>query len=144
MPLFKHDVGQSVGTVTRLALLLLLIVAACGSDSGDRSPGVGGTEELVAGITASDSGESFTLRHGDETSLRLSSEYLWSEPDVRGEAVELARVDHVQDPGYSEWLVSGERPGTATISSLGTPACAGQHGCPDEPVRFQVTITVAE
>jgi predicted secreted protein len=95
-------------------------------------------------ITAADSGRSFTLAPGDETSLRLSSGYVWSEPTVSSGAVVLSRVDYLQDPGFSEWLVRAASPGTATISSLGEPACAGQQGCPDEPLRFQVTITVAE
>ena len=80
---------------------------------------------------------------GGQTSLSLSSEYVWDEPVVEGDAVELGRVDYLQDPGFSEWTVGGVRPGTAAISSLGTPACDGEHGCPDEPVRFRVTITVA-
>jgi hypothetical protein len=97
-------------------------------------------------INAADSGWTFELllAASAETSLRLSSEYSWEEPAVSGDAVELSPVDYLQDPGFSEWLVRAVRPGSATISSAGTPACAGQHGCPDEPISFRVTITVAE
>jgi hypothetical protein len=154
MPLFKHAakraaVRQSVGVVTRIALLLVLpLVAACGGAEPGAEPTSTGAEATTPqtgdAITAADSRRSFTLAPGDETSLRLSSAYVWSEPEVSGGAVELSPVDYFQDPGFSEWLVRAAAPGTATISSLGEPACAGQQGCPDEPLRFQVTITVAE
>jgi hypothetical protein len=132
--------------VVSLLLVVLTASAGCGgsdpptpADTGSDAP------EAEAGdaITASDSGRSFTLEAGGETSLRLSSEYLWEEPAVEGDAIELSRVDYLQDPGFSEWVMRGVGPGAATISSLGTPACDGEHGCPDEPVRFRVTITVA-
>jgi hypothetical protein len=132
--------------VRRSVLLAVLALAACGGD-GDRSPGAGtggAADEPPEAITALDSGESFALAAGAEIPLRLSSEYLWEDPVVEGGAVGLSRVDYLRDPGFSEWIVSGARPGTATISSLGSPACAGQHGCPDEAVRFRVTITVSE
>ena len=129
----------------RLIPLLVLALAACGGDGAGSSEPDTGTAPADApdAITAADSGESFALAAGAEVSLRLTSEYLWGEPVVEGDAVELARVDYLQDPGFSEWVVRGARPGTATISSLGEPACAGQHGCPDESARFRVTITVA-
>ncbi|HXV34659.1 MAG TPA: hypothetical protein VD769_11670 [Gaiellaceae bacterium] len=131
--------------VALCALLLLPAFAACGGD-GPGAPETGGGSVPDAppeAITAADSGRSFALDAGAEVPLRLSSEYLWSEPQVEGDAVELSRVDYLQDPGFSEWIVLGVTPGTAAVSSLGEPACAGQHGCPDEPVRFLVTITVA-
>lgn len=93
-------------------------------------------------ITEADSGEEISLPVGGETNLRLSSEYVWSEPVVEGDAVTLARVDYLQDPGFSEWVVSGAAAGEASISAVGEPACAGEDGCPDEPLRFQVRITV--
>ena len=134
--------------VLALLVVALPLLAACGGD--DSSPGSTTGEDAApppetgGAITAADTGETFTLLPGDETSLRLSSEYSWEEPEVDGEAVELSPVEYLQDPGFSEWVVRGTRPGTATISSLGTPACEGEHGCPDEPARFHVTITVAE
>jgi hypothetical protein len=130
-----------------LFVVVLSLVASCGGgDSPAGSPtGEGGAPAPETGraITANDSGETFTLAPGAETSLRLSSEYVWEEPALDGDAVELSPVDYIQDPGFSEWLVRGARPGTVTISSLCEPACDGEHGCPDEAVRFQVTITVA-
>ena len=129
-------------------LALALLLAACGGEgsSGGEGGDTGGGASEVApdAITAPDSGKSFELADGDEASLRLSSEYVWSEPVVEGDAIEVSRVDYLQDPGFSEWLVRAVSPGGATISSLGEPTCAGEHGCPDEAVRFQVTITVAK
>jgi hypothetical protein len=61
---------------------------------------------------------------------------------VRGDAVDLARVDYFQDPGFSDWAVLAVRPGTATISARGNPRRAGQERCPDEPLRFVIEITV--
>ncbi len=61
---------------------------------------------------------------------------------MRGDAVELVRVDYLQDPGFAEWTVLAVQPGTATIAARGTPACAGQEGCRDAPLRFQLEITV--
>lgn len=122
--------------------LVVLALVACG---GGEDPVSGdGASEAPESITADASGETFMLAPGAETSLRLSSEYVWDEPVVSGDAVELSPVAYLQDPGFSEWLVRAVGTGSATISSLGTPACAGQHDCPDEQFRFQVTITVAE
>jgi hypothetical protein len=140
--------------MSRFALALLLVLpllAACGggddpaaeqTTSGPGAPVP--APETGDAITAADSGREFALARGGETNLRLSSEYMWSDPVVEGDAIELIPVDYLQDPGFREWLVHALGPGTATVSSLGEPACEGEHGCPDEPVRFQVTITVAE
>jgi hypothetical protein len=134
-----------VTPVLLCALALLPGLEGCGEDA-PREGGGGGQvpppREAPGTITEADAGESFTLSVGTETILRLSSEYTWSEPAVRGDAVELTRVDYIQDPGFSEWLVRGLQPGMTTIAAEGTPACAGQEGCADEPLRFQVTITV--
>jgi hypothetical protein len=125
--------------------LLAMLVDGC-SEEPSREGGAGETAPppppAPQTITEVDSGESFTLAPGSETRLRLSGEYVWSEPTVRGDAVELARVDYFQDPGFSEWTVLAVRPGTATIAARGTPACTGQKRCPDAPLRFQMEITV--
>jgi hypothetical protein len=146
MPLFNHAspcaaVRQSLRIVLRLLPLLVILLAAC----GESGTGAGGDPtQAPDAITAPDSGATFELAPGMETSLRLSSEYDWSEPVVEGAAVVLTPVDYFQDPGFSEWLVRAARAGTATISSVGEPACQGEHGCPDEPFRFQVRITIGE
>jgi hypothetical protein len=136
--------------VTRRTLyviaLLVVLVDGCGKDPS-REGGAGDTESpphaAPPTITEVDSRKSFTLSRGSETSLRLSGQYAWSEPTVRGDAVELARVDYFQDPGFSEWAVLAVQPGTATIAARGTPACAGRGRCPAEPLRFQIEIIVA-
>jgi hypothetical protein len=128
------------------SFLFAVLGGGCGEDSARE----GGAAETTRPprpapqtITEVDSGDSFTLGLGSETRLRLSGKYEWSEPTVRGDAVELAPVDYFQDPGFSEWTVLGARAGTETIAARGTPACAGQERCADEPLRFRVEITVA-
>ena len=79
---------------------------------------------------------------GSGTSLRLSGQYVWTEPTLDGDSVELARVDYFQDPGFSEWAVLAVQPGTATIAACGNPQCADQEPCPDGPLRFEIEITV--
>lgn len=120
--------------MTRLALcifgLTAVLVDGCGEGPSRAAPRT---------ITEADSGASFALAPGAETRLRLPGDYEWSEPAVRGEAVALARVDYLQDPGYSEWTVTAVRPGMATIATRGTPAA----GRPGAPLRFEVEITVA-
>ena len=136
--------------MTRLVLCVIALLAVLVDGCGEEASREGGAGETAPPpraapqtITEVDSGESFTLAPGSETRLRLSGEYVWSEPTVRGDAVELARVDYFQDPGFSEWTVLAVQPGTATIAARGTPACAGQQRCPDAPLRFQIEITVA-
>jgi predicted secreted protein len=127
--------------VTRLAIcvfaLLPLAVDGCGGEASPES-GAGETASQARAapetITEADNGEAFMLRLGSATSLRLSGNN-WNEPTVRGDAVELVRVDYFQDPGYSEWLLRAVRPGTATITARGTQAAA--------PLRFRIEITVA-
>jgi predicted secreted protein len=126
--------------------LLALLLDGCGEEAS-REGGAGETSPRPRAapqtITEADSGESFRLSADSETRLRLSGEYVWSEPSVHGNAVELTRVDYFRDPGFSEWAVRAVQPGTARIEARGTPACAGQERCPDAPLRFQVEITVA-
>jgi hypothetical protein len=157
MPLFKHDarrpaVRHSVPVVLRVALLALALIplAACADDDGSSPAGepVGTSEPAPAPqqspqvITEADSGASYALPMGGETSLRLSSDWVWEEPVVDGDAVQLAPVNYIQDPGFTEWLVTAVAAGEATITSSGTAACAGQDGCADGPQDFQVRITV--
>jgi hypothetical protein len=136
--------------MTRPALCVLALLAVLAEGCGEEAARERGTGAAPSprpaprAITEADSGEAFTLAPGAETSLRLSGDYEWSEPAVEGEAVQLARVDYFQDPGFSEWAVLGVRPGTATIAARGTPACDPRSkACPSAPLRFQVKIVVA-
>jgi hypothetical protein len=156
MPLFKHDasraaVRQPVADVLRVALLALALVplAACAQDEAsgpaEEPASTGAGQEPLPSpqiITEADSGGTFSLPVGGETTLRLSSDWVWEEPVVEGDAVSLAVVNYIQDPGFSEWVVLGDRPGDATIAASGRAACAGQDGCADGPQDFQVRITV--
>jgi hypothetical protein len=159
MPLFKHDAGraavrQPVWAVVRVAVLALLLVplAACSGDeaSGPAEEPSPSTSEPAPPrqspqvLTEADSGAAVALPTGGETSLRLSSDWVWSEPVVDGDAVSLAVVNYIQDPGFSEWVVTAVEPGEATIASSGTAACAGQDGCAVGPQDFQVRITVEQ
>ena len=135
--------------MTRLVVCVLALIAVLAGGCGDEPPRDGDAAETARPprpapqtITEAADGSSFRLAPGSETRLRLSGEYEWSEPNVRGGAVELTRVDYLQDPGFSEWTVLAVRTGTATIAARGTPACAGQ-GCPDSPLRFEIELTVA-
>lgn len=134
-----------------IVLALLPVLAACGGEEEAAPPVGSGTTPTETGeppqqppeaITEADSGEEIALPVGGETNLRLTSEYVWDEPVVEGDAVTLTRVDYIQDPGFREWVVTAAAAGEATISALGEPACAGQDGCPDESLRFQVRVTV--
>lgn len=134
--------------VARLALSVVALLSALGGCGDEPSQEAGSGESAPspraapAVVTEADSGGSFLLSLGSETTLRLSGEYVWSEPRTTGGAVELVRVDYLQDPGFSEWVVEAVRPGTATVAATGRPACAGEEGCPEEPARFEVTMTV--
>ena len=124
------------------------LFGACGDDasvgegSGESTP-LPPPKQAPQVITEEDSGSTVTLPVAGETNLRLSSEYVWGEPVVRGEAVQLARVDYLRDPGFSEWVVTAVAPGKATIVAAGEPACSGQEGCDDTALVVEVTITVA-
>ena len=137
--------------VLRAALLALALLAlpACSQDEAfgpaEEPASTGAGQEPLQSpqiITEADSGVSFSLPVGGETTLRLSSDWVWDEPVVDGDAVSFAVVNYIQDPGFSEWVVVADTPGEATISSTGKAACAGQDGCADGPQDFQVRITV--
>jgi predicted secreted protein len=129
--------------------LLLLPLAACAADESSspvEEPTSTGAAQAPRQspqvITEADSEAAFSLPVGGETTLRLSSDWLWDEPVVDGDAVQLAVVNYLQDPGFSEWVVMAVEPGEATITSAGRAACAGQDGCADGPQDFRVRITV--
>jgi hypothetical protein len=141
--------------VVRVAVLavVLLPLAGCSGDdaSGPAAEPSPSTSEPAPAprqspqvLTEADSDATIALPTGGETSLRLSSDWVWSEPVVDGDAVQLATVNYLQDPGFSEWVVTPVAPGEATITSSGTAACAGQDGCAVGPRDFQVTITVEQ
>ena len=138
--------------IRELCCAVALVPALFGACGEDAPVGEGGGESTKPAsppkqapqvITEEDSGSTVMLPVGGETNLRLSSAYVWGEPAVRGEAVQLARVDYLRDPGFSEWVVMAVAPGKATIVAAGEPACSGQEGCDDTALVVEVTITVA-
>lgn len=143
---------MAVVHVAVLALVLLPLAACSGDEASGpaEEPSPSTSEPAPAprqspqALTEADSGATIALPTGGETSLRLSSDWVWSEPVVDGDAVQLATVNYLQDPGFSEWVVTAVAPGEATITSSGTAACAGQDGCAVRPQDFQVTITVEQ
>jgi len=148
-------VRHPVWVVVRTALLALVLLplAACGGDeaSGPAEEPAASTSQPVPPprqspqvLTEADSGATIALPTGGETSLRLSSDWVWEEPVVDGDAVQLVPVNYLRDPGFSEWIVMAVAPGEATITSSGTAACAGQDGCAVGPQDFQVRITVEQ
>jgi predicted secreted protein len=139
----------SLCPVLRVAVLAFLLLPALASCADSESAPPTETTETAPPprqspqvITEADSGASFSLPVGGDTTLRLSSDWVWEEPVVDGDAVSLAVVNYIQDPGFSEWVVTADAPGEAAISSSGRAACAGQDGCADGPQDFQVRITV--
>ena len=131
------------------AAIVPALFGACGEDApvgeggGESTTPAPPPKEAPQVITEEDDGSTVMLPIGGETNLRLSSDYVWGEPVVRGEAVQVARVDYLQDPGFSEWVVTAVSPGKATLLAAGEPACSGQEGCDDRPLVVEVTIAVA-
>jgi predicted secreted protein len=134
-------------------LLLLLVPLGCGGDDAPEEESVPETEtgtrsvdvaeEAPEVITEDDDGTAFTLRVGEDTLLRLTSEYVWDEPFVGGASLRLDRVDYLQDPGYAEWIVNAVDTGIGLIATVGEPQCPeGGDDCPDDPRDFQVRIIV--
>jgi hypothetical protein len=112
------------------------LMSGCGDDASRE--GRPAARPAPPAITDAANGRSFTLSQGAETALRLPGGYEWGEPAVRGQAVELIRVDYFQDPGFSEWTVRAVQPGTATIAAHGTRDGRGA------PLDFRVEITVSQ
>jgi hypothetical protein len=94
----------------------------------------------VNALTEADDGRTMTLQVGDEVSLRLSHGHAWDEPRVEGEGIELAPVNYLVDPGFTEWLISAISPDTSVVVATGTPACAEATDCPPTTVRIEVRV----
>lgn len=130
------------------AAIVPALFGACGEDgsvgegSGESTTPAPPPQQAPQVITEEDNGTTVTLPVGSETNLRLPSDYVWGEPGVRGEAVQVARVDYLQDPGFSEWVVTAVAPGKATLLAAGEPACSGQEGCDETALVVEVTIAV--
>jgi hypothetical protein len=98
-----------------------------------------GASAATPPITQADSGRTFRLHLGRSETLRLSSAWVWSPPRPGSRAVELTPIMYFRDPGFTAWNVRARAPGTATISSVGKPACSP---CGLATRRFRVTVVV--
>ena len=76
-------------------------------------------------ITQVQSGKSFRIAKSGHATLRLSSRWVWTDPRLSSRVIELTPVEYFVDPGYREWVVDARGHGTATIRSVGRPACTG-------------------
>jgi hypothetical protein len=92
-------------------------------------------------LTDEDDGRSVVLPLGSELSLQLDSAWVWDEPAVQGDAVALARVDYLVDPGFMEWIVTAQRAGTAVVTATGEPNCDDISTCPSRAVSFTIHVT---
>jgi hypothetical protein len=133
------------GAMVTVATLL----AACGpaSPPGEEPTPRPGTPSPLEGevvITERDSGEHVRVTTAARPVLRLDSAYLWEEPRIEGDPIELVRVDYFQDPGFFEWELRPAGPGTTVIRSSGERDCPPGSPCPEEPFEFEVILTVVE
>jgi hypothetical protein len=86
--------------------------------SGSQTPSSG---HLV--LTLADNGKTVPLAVGQSLSVRLGGPWLWTEPVVDGGAIDVAQVNFLVDPGYSEWTVRGLQAGRATLQINGEANC---------------------
>jgi predicted secreted protein len=137
---------------------VLLLAAGCGSGPGAPPPAdaPSPTQEEPQGdaephaqedgpggasvISETDDGSSVALHQGDEVALRLASDWLWDEPQLSGDAIEITRVDHLVDPGYAEWRLAAATPGEVELTASGEPNCGDAGRCPERTVRIVIEV----
>jgi hypothetical protein len=74
-------------------------------------------------LTLADNGKTVALAVGQSLSVRLGGPWLWGEPVLDGGAIDVAQVNFLVDPGYSEWTVQGLQAGRATLQINGEANC---------------------
>ena len=95
-------------------------------------------------ITERDSGKTFKFSQATQARLRLSNQYVWQVPRISGTAIALEPVQYFRDPGYTEWNIKVMAPGSARISSTGSPNCRPGTPCPATSRSFDVAIDVTQ
>ncbi len=128
-----------------LIVLLSTALAGCGASSvpsNSTSPIPSTIGSVV--ITARDSGETFKFSLATHASLRLSNLYVWQAPRISGTAIAFEPVQYIRDPGYTEWNIKVVAPGSAQISSSGSPNCRPGTPCPATSRPFEVAIVVTQ
>jgi len=119
-------------------LAVLLAVGAAGVGAGI-SGSAGAAQPSSLSINERDTGRTFTLKRTTNAALRLSGEWLWTAPKVRGGAVVLSPVNYRRDPGFKEWEITRRAAGTARITAYGRPNCTG---CARRARSFSVKLKV--
>jgi len=132
--------------VLLLALAAGVVLAACGAtgrgSSGAPSPSPAASAAPVpAIITEADGGRTFRVAAGDAPHLRLSGQWVWTEPRTTG-PIGLNPIEYFRDPGYSEWTINRSGAGQATIHASGRPNCPPNTTCRQGPVAFAVTLVL--
>lgn len=96
-------------------------------------------------FTLADTGKRVSLAIGESVSIRLGGPWLWRGPIVDGNAVMVAPVDFLIDPGYSQWAVQGVRAGSARVQITGEADCpTGRDiACVVGPKIFVLTFDVS-
>jgi hypothetical protein len=84
-----------------------------------------------------------SLAVGESVSIRLGGPWLWRGPIVDGDAVIVAPVDFLIDPGYSQWAVQAVRAGRATVRINGEVDCPPGAMCIVGPKTFVLTFDVS-
>jgi hypothetical protein len=95
-------------------------------------------------LTLADNGKTVPIAVGQSLSVRLGGPWLWREPVVDGGAIDVAQVNFLVDPGYSEWTVRGLQAGRATLQINGEANCPtqGDTVCILGPRFFALTFAV--
>ena len=128
-------------------LLAMVAVAACAPDSppAEEPTPVPGTPppppqtgEVL--LTEADDGARITVGPDAVVRLRLDSAYVWEEPRLEGDSVELVPVDYIQDPGFREWELHPRAPGTTVVAAAGD--CAPGADCPEDRLHVGFTVTI--
>lgn len=130
-----------------LPALAVVLLAACGASGrapaggGGASPSAPSAAPVPAVITEADGGRTFRVTAADMPHLRLSGQWVWTEPRTTG-PIGLTPIEYFRDPGYSEWTIHRSGTGQATIRSSGSPNCPKGTTCRQGPIAFTVTLVL--
>lgn len=106
------------GTPTSAPTTSPTSTSPAGTPSGSHTP-----SSAHRVLTLADNGKTVPLAVGQSLSVRLGGPWLWTEPVVDGGAIDVAQVNFLVDPGYSEWTVQGLQAGRATLQINGEANC---------------------
>lgn len=138
--------GGRAPALLLLPALAVVLLAACGASGrapvgGGVSPPAPSAVPVPAVITEADGGRTFRVAAADMPHLRLSGQWVWTEPRTTG-PIGLNPIEYFRDPGYSEWTITRSGTGQATIRSSGSPNCPKGTTCHQGPVAFAVTLVL--